>query len=270
MSDMGMGDLADEISKKSKGGATIRLGKIEAVDAGTQTVSVRIAESTTVHHGATYVKYAPKINETVLCFQDEADIIVWGIPGSTSSVPPGVIEMFAGSTPPAGYLLCNGQSTSGYPALADVVGGNVPDLRNRFIVGAGSAYTVGNTGGVDSNTSVASHSHTQPSHTHAGFNHNHATPNHTHIISATRYNTDNNHVHSGGPGGGGFLSEQANNAAGDTSPSPVTNNSGASTTGSDGAAYSTGSGGGENVGTSGVASVENRPPYYALTFIIKT
>jgi hypothetical protein len=37
----------------------------------------------------------------------------------------------------ASWLECNGQSTSGYPELAAVVGANVPDLRGRCLRGLG-------------------------------------------------------------------------------------------------------------------------------------
>ena len=50
-------------------------------------------------------------------------------------LPPGVIMPYAGVTPPAGWIECNGQSTAGYAALAAVVGSNVPDLRGEFIRG---------------------------------------------------------------------------------------------------------------------------------------
>ena len=55
--------------------------------------------------------------------------------------------MYGGSSAPAGWLICNGQSTNSYGALAAVVGQYVPDLRDKFIVGAGSTYSAGNTGG---------------------------------------------------------------------------------------------------------------------------
>ena len=55
--------------------------------------------------------------------------------------------MYGGSSAPAGWLICDGQSTNSYGALAAVVGQYVPDLRDKFIVGAGSTYSVGNTGG---------------------------------------------------------------------------------------------------------------------------
>ena len=37
----------------------------------------------------------------------------------------------------ASWLECNGQSTTGYPELAAVVGATVPDLRGRFLRGFG-------------------------------------------------------------------------------------------------------------------------------------
>jgi len=49
--------------------------------------------------------------------------------------PVGTIVAWADSTPPTGWLECNGQSTTGYAELAAVVGANVPDLRAEFIRG---------------------------------------------------------------------------------------------------------------------------------------
>lgn len=64
---------------------------------------------------------------------------LYGILGSAPSitpVPTGGIIMWSGSIGaiPAGYVICDG--TNG-----------TPDLRDRFIVGAGNSYSVGNTGG---------------------------------------------------------------------------------------------------------------------------
>lgn len=61
----------------------------------------------------------------------------WG--AFESVIPVGVITMWSGSvdTIPDGWALCNGEN-------------GTPDLRNRFIVGAGDSYSVGNTGGVES------------------------------------------------------------------------------------------------------------------------
>jgi len=59
-------------------------------------------------------------------YVDQADAIL---------VPTGAIMCFYRSTAPAGWLECNGQSTSGYAALAALIGANVPDLRGEFIRG---------------------------------------------------------------------------------------------------------------------------------------
>ena len=63
----------------------------------------------------------------------------------------GMIMMYTGSTAPSGWAICNGQN-------------GTPDLRDRFIVGAGSAYSIGNTGGQNSVTltvnQIPAHTHT--------------------------------------------------------------------------------------------------------------
>ena len=64
---------------------------------------------------------------------------IYGILGSAPSVTPvptGAILMWSGSigSIPSGYVICDG--TNG-----------TPDLRDRFIVGAGNSYSVGNNGG---------------------------------------------------------------------------------------------------------------------------
>lgn len=46
-----------------------------------------------------------------------------------------MIAWYSASVPPDGWLECNGQSTSSYPALAAIVGATVPDLRGQFIRG---------------------------------------------------------------------------------------------------------------------------------------
>lgn len=59
----------------------------------------------------------------------------------TSIIPPGFIAMWFGpdSTIPPGWVLCNGQN-------------GTPDLRDRFIVGAGNKYIAGDTGGSETVT----------------------------------------------------------------------------------------------------------------------
>lgn len=94
----------------------------------------------------------------------------------------GVIQMFAGSTPPAGWLLCDGSAVSRtdyatlYAAIGDTWGAgdgsttfNLPDLRGRAPIGAGTgsgltARTLGNTLGSES---LQSHTHTISNHVHS-------------------------------------------------------------------------------------------------------
>lgn len=67
-------------------------------------------------------------------------------------VPPGTICMWSGSivSIPAGWALCNGSN-------------GTPDLRDKFVVGAGSGYAVGATGGEATHVltidEMPSHSH---------------------------------------------------------------------------------------------------------------
>jgi microcystin-dependent protein len=90
--------------------------------------------------------------------------------GGSGLAPVGSIMMWATATPPTGWLICDGQSTTGYTALAAVVGATVPDLRGRAPIGAGTgtgltARTLGATLGAESVTLTAlqsgirSHSH---------------------------------------------------------------------------------------------------------------
>ncbi len=56
-------------------------------------------------------------------------------PNGTGVVPVGTVIMYYGATAPTGYLECNGQSTTGYDDLIDLIGSNTPDLRGEFIRG---------------------------------------------------------------------------------------------------------------------------------------
>jgi microcystin-dependent protein len=77
----------------------------------------------------------------------------WG-----SAIPSGGIIIWSGSSAsiPSGWLLCDGTNST-------------PDLRNRFVVGAGSTYAVNATGG-SADAIVVSHTHTatvtDPGHFH--------------------------------------------------------------------------------------------------------
>lgn len=93
---------------------------------------------------------------------------------STSLVPAGAITQFAGTSAPAGWLLCNGQSVSksSYSALFSVIGYtyggsgdtfNLPDLRGKFPIGKSSSHALASTGGAEKVTLTESEI---PSHIH--------------------------------------------------------------------------------------------------------
>lgn len=71
-----------------------------------------------------------------------------------NAIPSGGIIMWTGGSIPSGWYLCDGSN-------------GTPDLRDRFIVGSGSTYSVGNTGG-SKDAVVVSHSHSinDPGHAH--------------------------------------------------------------------------------------------------------
>lgn len=60
---------------------------------------------------------------------------------ANNGVPTGSIMPFVGTTAPAGWVLCNGQSLAGVTGSRDLialVGNNAPDLRGMFLRGAGT------------------------------------------------------------------------------------------------------------------------------------
>lgn len=96
-----------------------------------------------------------------------------------TNTPVGTIVMYGGTTNPTGWLLCNGQSTAGYTALAAVVGANVPDLMGRVPIGYGAGSGLINRTTIGSKTgaeTLPQHSHTiNHGHTADQAPHDHAT-----------------------------------------------------------------------------------------------
>jgi len=146
-------------------------------------------------------------------------------------IPSGVILLWSGSTGsiPAGWVLCDGTNST-------------PDLRDRFVVGAGSTYAVGATGGADSVTLTTSQ-----------------IPSHNHTATSTSSVSDPGHSHT-------FTGTAPSGGTGDSSriAEPFTRTTSSATTG---ISVSTSTSIGN---TGGGGSHENRPPYYALAYIMKT
>jgi len=127
---------------------------------------------------------------------------------AASQFSTGMIVMFTGSSGsvPIGWVICDGSSGS-------------PDLRDRFIIGAGTSYAVGSTGG-SKDAGLIQHSHTE-----------------TGVTAGTTVYVDT-HVE-------------------DTGANVLTLGSGGSLTTS-------------IEGTVASGTNANLPPYYALSFIMKT
>ena len=96
-------------------------------------------------------------------------------------VPVGTIAMYGGPSAPTGWLLCDGTSTTGYTALAAIVGVSTPDLRGRFALGDSASLTLLATGG---STTIGTNN--LPSHSHA---------NTAVLASGTVTITDPGHAH---------------------------------------------------------------------------
>jgi len=164
-------------------------------------------------------------------------------------IPVGSIEMWAGdSTPPNGWLLCDGSSYSWaqYTRLRDVIGisyggssdtsWNVPNLltssNSKTVVGVSAGDSLGNASkNFDSSSTSHSHNYTSSSYvsnTNGYGNHNHNTGNangHTHTLDFNNWNhfhnsnsPSNTHTHSyqrGNSGGANTsLSAHANHNVG--------------------------------------------------------
>lgn len=126
-------------------------------------------------------------------------------------IPVGGLTMYAGTSAPTGYLMCDGTQVSRvtYKSLFDIIGitygsgdgsttFNIPDLRQKFPLGkasAGTGSTLGTSGGTIDHTHgggtlAAAFSGT----TSAAGGHAHVVDSHQHNISA---DGSHNHTYSG-------------------------------------------------------------------------
>ena len=174
----------------------------------------------------------------------------------------GMILLWSGSTGniPSGFVLCNGSNST-------------PDLRDRFVVGAGNSYSVGGTGGAANVTLSTSQ---MPSHSHSAGNHTHSfnAGNHSHSFSGSGSSSHSHGISGGYSCCGNTYGPQINgNNAGPTSGNTNSANVSLSVSGNTGNASVSGNTGNSSPGTNstgGGGDHENRPPYYALCYIMKT
>ena len=223
----------------------------------------------------TDAKLATKANVGVSYTKEEADIIVddkadigvsytkvetearlatkADVADLSKAIPTGMIMLWSGSTGsvPSGWRLCDG-------------GGGTPNLRDKFIVGAGSTYSVNATGG-SANAIAISHSHTASTNN---------TGNHTHSVTGSAASAGN-HTHSYTKQSGSVKLDSGGSIG--ASSYPVSSTGG--TTGSGGAHTHSISGTAASKGAhthtvtvanGGVSGTnKNLPPYYALAYIMK-
>lgn len=120
--------------------------------------SGRVPQEIWLFTGFSYKFVLKNADDVLIQTLDNIYPILQNAPESAPAVPSGGIILWSGSTGsvPSGWYLCDG--TNG-----------TPDLRNSFIVGAGSTYAVGATGGT-ADAVVVSHTHsvTDPGHVHGG------------------------------------------------------------------------------------------------------
>jgi hypothetical protein len=144
----------------------------------------------------------------------------WG-----ASFVAGMIMMWSGSvaTIPTGWVICDGSNST-------------PDLRNRFVIGAGSTYAVAATGG-SADAIVVSHTHTATS-----------------VVTDPTHNHSFNAGLSAGSGGFPVTGSDSGTTYSNIIQSKVTDITVATTNAS--------------AGSSGTNA--NLPPYYALAYIMKS
>lgn len=188
--------------------------------------------------------------------------------------PIGGIILWSGSVAavPSGWALCNGSN-------------GTPDLRDRFVVGAGSTYAVGATGG-SANAIVAAHTHevsitssaVSNDHTHSVNLTTASAGTHQHYVvhNAALSNEGslaaNNYIIRRASYGGDFSYDFS--STGSEANIGLTSNAGAHThtvSGSTGgiSANHTHAVVGTTASTGSSATNANLPPYYALAYIMK-
>lgn len=181
-----------------------------------------------------FAQQADSASRSLGDFTVATNLTVGGV--THASVPRGLISMWSGAVNaiPTGWALCDGNN-------------DTPDLRNRFVLGVGSTYSVAAKGGTEATTLVEAN---MPPHQHAGTTgeggaHNHdwagPSPGYSGMVVGVTYRR---WMENGAENRGTIKSTMTDSAPAHTHP------------------FTT------DIKGSGT-SFSNLPPYYALAFIMK-
>ncbi len=213
---------------------------LNSVDNNIAITPATLPISTTTQQGI--VELATK-EETTDGIRDDVAVTPFGLSGA-GVVPQGGIIMWSGtiSAIPENWALCDGSEVDGI---------QTPDLRDRFIVGSGSSYNTGASGGPNFNGTVQPHSLTRPE-----------IPGHRH-----GYEEPKNEITIVGGTNGSTYTEVLQNFEQDWTGTGTTCNSGGicAPDGTNDLSPGDGEGHSHNIGA--VTTLE--PKYYALAFILR-
>lgn len=211
-------------------------GEIVIVDHETEGIKLKIGDGITPYNSLPFYEkvYSEKPTYTyqeILGLEDKLNNLESQIQ-LIPIIPSGMIMIWSGSETdiPAGWALCNGQN-------------NTPDLTDKFVLGAGNSYNVGDIGGASEHILTIEE---MPSHSHSGITEQ--AGSHSHKIGTDKDTTyvtygDCWSVHNSSTGATYYNGSTTSN--GNHTHSFVTNDTG------------------------GNQPHNNMPPYYALCYIIK-
>lgn len=240
-----IGEVAQDLSDVQ----SLLQSNIDAITILVNTQNATIAEQAT--QIATLIEAFNALQSTVAAFNSRLLSVEGRLTTLENAIAAGIIVVWSGSivSIPNGWFLCNGQNST-------------PDLRDRFIVGAGTTYAVNAVGG------VASHTHTITG-TSGG-----TSLTQSQLPDCALPVTDPSHSHPnvallfyiGNVGNGAGLSRPVFNT-GESIIYPAMSQASATTN------ITVRSGGSNAAHThsfsSTTATTSNIPPYYALAYIMK-